>query len=447
MRSRSPLVTLVSLALLAGSGDVALAEGEGETAAARLAQRPTSLPSFLSMPETIRLFRDHGFDSLLADAAAMRSEGDVRATSHLINPGVSFGGIRFFNVRPNEPAYGVAGSLSDNGAIFDVLTGKRSLRAEAASAALDAARSHRASVELGLEGLVKEAYVEVALTHMQADFNKQQAEWLGKNAEIARLRYPSVIDEGALARIELQKHEADQDVTRALQNVRLAQVALALLIGVRGAIPDFDVDRNVLAYRVPQSLAAATEASLVAFAMQHRPVLAETRSSTASASATLSLEKRRVFPDVTLGAFGNWSGGVSPTVVSPPTIGGWAAFDLPLFYQQQGEVRRAEARFKAGSLLERRAQATVAAEVASAFAAVKAAQSQVERMQGGGLLAAAKTQRDILQKQFEAGAAKLNDYLDAQRTFAAVQLEYLQHVANFWIAIFQLERAIGAELP
>jgi cobalt-zinc-cadmium efflux system outer membrane protein len=443
---RSSFVVLVSLTLLAGSG-LARANGDPGVALDRSAQSPTTLSSFVTLPDAIRLFREHGFDRLLADAATLRSEGDVSAMAHVANPGVSFGAGRSFNVRPNEPAYAVSGSLDDNGAIFDVLTGKRSLRGQAASAALQAARSHRASVELGLEGLVKQAYVQVAFTHLQVDFTKQQVEWLSKGAEIARLRHPGVIDDGALARIEVEKLEADQAATGALASKRLAQVALALLIGVRGPIPDFDVDRTVLAYRVPASLAGATEASLVAFAMQHRPVLAESRSSAASASATLSLEKRRVFPEVTLGVTGSWSGGVGPTVLAPPTVGGSVAFDLPLLYQRQGEVRRAEADLSTRTVLERRAEASVVSDVTSGFAAVRAARSQVERMLGGGLLDAAKIQRDVLQKQFDAGSAKLTDYLDAQRTFAAVQLEYLQHVADFWTAVFQLERAIGAELP
>ena len=438
-------VPVVSAALLAVAGG-ARADGDSGAALEKVAERPTTLPSLVTLPEAIRLFREHGFDRLLADAATLRSEGDVAAMAHVANPGVSVAGSRSFNLRPDEPAYALSGSLDDNGAIFDVLTGKRSLRGRAASAALDAARGHRASVELELEALVKQAYVQVAFTHLQVDFTKQQVEWLGKGAEIARLRHPGVMDDGALARVEVQKLEADQAATSAVSGARLAQVALALLMGVRGPIPDFDVDRTVLAYKVPSGIANATEASLVAFALQHRPELAESRSSAASASAMLSLEKRRVFPEVVLGAFGNWSGGVGPAVLAPPTVGGFVAFDLPLLYQRQGEVRRAEADVSTRTLLARRAEVSIVQDVTSAFAAVNAARAQVERMLGGGLLEAAKIQRDILQKQFDAGSAKLTDWLDAQRTYAAVELEYLQHVADFWTAVFQLERAIGAEL-
>ena len=64
----------------------------------------------------------------------------------------------------------------------------------------------------------------------------------------------------------------------------------------------------------------------------------------------------------------------------------------------------------------------------------------------GGELDASTRQRDILQKQFDAGKADLNDYLDAQRTYLTVQLEYLQFVAAYWSAVFALERSTGTDL-
>jgi outer membrane protein TolC len=427
---------LVSLSI----GRVTSAAG-GPTDPGAVSRRPVVLAQLVTLNEALRTFREHGFDALLADAAAMHAEGDVEAASHVANPNVQLFGGRTFNIQPTSPPWSWGVGLTDNGAIFDLLTGKRSLRASSARAALDAAREHRASVELGLEVNVKQSYVQVGLGRLQVEFTEQQTQSLDKTLGLAKLRYPQIIDESDLARVEVQKLEADQALTRAKQGLRVAEAQLALLVGVRGAVPDFDVDRGALGYRIPPALASATEASLFALARQHRPEIVEWKSNVVHTDEALSLERRRVFPDVTLGGFVTGGSSLSEDKMA----GGSVAFNVPILYQQQGEIRRAEADFASAQILARRADAQIAADVALAFAAMTTARAQVDRMLGGELDAATR-QRDILQKKFDAGQADLNDFLDAQRTYLNVQLEYLQFVAAYWNAVFALERATGTDL-
>ena len=40
----------------------------------------------------------------------------------------------------------------------------------------------------------------------------------------------------------------------------------------------------------------------------------------------------------------------------------------------------------------------------------------------------------------------LTDFLDAQRSFISTNLEYRQHVNDYWTAIYQLEMAVGEDL-
>ena len=412
----------------------------GVTDPGAVSRRPVVLAPLVTMNEALRTFREHGFDALLADAAAMRAEGDVEAAAHVANPGVAASGGYTFQLPAGTPPWAWAVSLTDNGAIFDLLTGKRSLRASSARAALDAARLHRASVELGLEANVKQAYVQVGLGRLQVEFTDQQSQSLDKTLGLSRTRH-ELLDESDIARVEVQKLEADQALVRARQTLRASQAQLALLVGVRGAIPDFDVDRATLAYRVPTAIAGATENSLYAIARQHRPEIAEWKANVTHGDEALSLERRKVFPDVALSGF--LSGG--STISDDKSAGGGISFNLPILYQQQGEIRRAEGDFAAAQLLQRRADAQIAADVSLAWAQLTTARTQVDRMTGGELDAATK-QRDILQKKFDAGAADLNDYLDAQRTYLAVQLNYLHLVASFWNAVFALERATGTDL-
>jgi len=118
--------------------------------------------------------------------------------------------------------------------------------------------------------------------------------------------------------------------------------------------------------------------------------------------------------------------------------------NLPVLYQQQGEIRRARADMDTQALQYERTIAQVANDLGSAFAAVKASREMVERMEST-LLARAKTARDILESQYRAGNASLMDFLDAERTYIATNVEYRQDLTAYWTALFQLEQAVGVE--
>jgi cobalt-zinc-cadmium efflux system outer membrane protein len=48
--------------------------------------------------------------------------------------------------------------------------------------------------------------------------------------------------------------------------------------------------------------------------------------------------------------------------------------------------------------------------------------------------------------QIDGGIGSVTDLLDAQRTYIATNVEYLQDLANYWTAVYQLEEAVGMEL-
>jgi len=64
----------------------------------------------------------------------------------------------------------------------------------------------------------------------------------------------------------------------------------------------------------------------------------------------------------------------------------------------------------------------------------------------GGLLERARRARELVSVQYQKGAASLLDFLDAQRTFIATNVEYLQDLALYWGAVFKLEQAVGEDL-
>jgi len=87
----------------------------------------------------------------------------------------------------------------------------------------------------------------------------------------------------------------------------------------------------------------------------------------------------------------------------------------------------------------------VVADVETSFGGYQASRRLVERMEGR-LLDRAHRTRDLVELQYKKGAASLLEYLDAQRTYIAINLEYLQDLTGYWGAVFQLEAAVASEL-
>ncbi len=163
-----------------------------------------------------------------------------------------------------------------------------------------------------------------------------------------------------------------------------------------------------------------------------------------SAEAQIRLSKRLVFPDIALSV--NYTQtGTGQNSIQPPMIGVGLSAPLPVFYQQQGEVRKAEANYNTQSLMQAQTTAQVVSDVEAAYAAFAGSKILVERMEGTEL-EQAKLARDITEKQLHGGTATLMDFLDAQRTYISTNIEYLQNLASYWTAVYQLEQAVGADL-
>ncbi|HZU81402.1 MAG TPA: TolC family protein, partial [Polyangiaceae bacterium] len=283
--------------------------GWGVTVPARTdadqAPAPPSLPARLGLDQALDIVRTRGFDVLVADAQVRGAEGDLRAAQAVPNPALSFGYGRVLGYEaqlagqdPNQYAAG----LSDQAALFDSLWGKRSLRTDVARRALAASRMARQDALRTLEWQVKQQYAQVAQASAELRFAEQVVETTSGILALNRQRYPQVIDEGALARIETQKYEADQARDQAVLALRSGRVGLAFLLGARDAVPDFEVDASALDYRIPVALGNASEATLMRLALERRPDLLESRWEQARAQSASALARRQRLPDVTISA-------------------------------------------------------------------------------------------------------------------------------------------------
>ena len=111
--------------------------------------------------------------------------------------------------------------------------------------------------------------------------------------------------------------------------------------------------------------------------------------------------------------------------------------------QQQGPIGAADAAVTAAEASLRKAEAQVAADVGTSFAAFQASRKQARRAEQE-LLALSRDVRKTVGEEYAKGATSLLDYLDTQRSRIRNEVEYLGILQEFWTAVFQVERAVGA---
>ncbi len=447
---------------------VALVVGAARAHAQDSIPPPTELKQLLTLDDALRVFRKQGLDLLIADAATKNAEGALKIAGEVANPTLSGGVGNAFTYSNNSAsqtncyANGAQCSpwlfnvgLTDSAALVDAISGKRDLRQQVARHALAAAKMSRVDAERTIAFQVKSTYVQVARAVLASRFAADIAATEGTTLSRARERYArGASNEGDLQRIEAQKLEADQAVDSAELSLRTARYALAFLLGVRGAVPDFDVNTKVLDYSVPAGLNNVTGLDLLRLSFDHRPDLVGLGYLKQQAEAQIALVKRQRFPDVTLGASYLWGGYGGTSTNSPiqgPTLAFTISAPIPVFNTLQGEQRQAEAQVEANALQEAKVTAQVVNDVSSALAGFVAAKKLVERMEGprrngGGLLQSARGAYEIVATQYEKGAASLTDYLDALRTYIGTKNEYFGDLANYWTAVYQLEAAVAKDL-
>lgn len=401
----------------------------------------------LTLEKALEIFRARGFDVLVAEASVASAQGDAAIASGLPNPSFSVAAGKNFRCASSQDCSVISysASISDNNLLSNFLTGKRGLRKDFANAALEAARRSRDDARRTLEFQLKQAYVQALLAGAQREVARETQESTLRTRRLNERRFAlGAINEADLATTQVAELEAEQALDTAEQSLRAAKVAVAFLLGSRSALPEFQVEARELDFALPAPLSQATRESLLEEALARRPDLRALQHQVERAHAGLRLARRNRLPDLGLSATYS-ANGSGETNVSPPNASIGLSLTPSLLYFQGGEIRKAEADLATQQALRQKAQAQVVADVETAFGQFAAARKLVERMQAS-LLARAQRARDLIQVQYEKGAASLLDLLNAQRTYTATRAEYAQDLASYWTAVAQLEQASSREL-
>jgi len=416
-------------------------------ASAREPDGEFEIPAQLHLQDALRLFREHGLDLILAEAAVEGARGDALLASAAPNPAFSGGVGRSFACAGipgcSDLAWNVG--ISDQSAIFDSLSGKRGLRMNVANIALEVARKGEADARRTLEGMLRQAYLSSVAARQALATQKEAQETLGRVADLNRARYQhGSISEVEVLKVETEKLTADQDVERAEQDLYTAKAQLAFLLGARGRVPVFEVDAQLPGYLVPSVLQGASVDSLLDLARKQRPDLAGARLGRERAEASVRSSQRLRFPDIEMSA-GVSGQGTYSNAINPPTFSFGLTLTPPIFNRFEGEIVKAKADLVAQKAQLAKTEAQVLNDVQTAFTQFKSARGRVERAERE-LLEHANRTRDLVQLQYQKGAASLLEYLDAQRILISTKLDYESDLSDYWQAVVLIGQAVGVEM-
>jgi len=326
----------------------------------------------------------------------------------------------------------------DNSAQFDLGVGylfergrKRQHRLEAARDLTSVTISQVSDAQRLLEMQVAQQFVAAELAESTLAFAQQDLASFQSTVDISEAQYNAGdIGEGDLLKIRLQLLQFQMDVSGAQVARVQALASLRQLLGYDAVPEDYDVAGELTFEPISTSLL-----DLEAMALRNRPdLLAAQQSITAAKSQyTLAEANGRVDPQATF----------NYTHLSGLNTGSlFFNMQLPIFNRNQGEIERTRFAIADAEEQARAASDQVLTDVIGAYAGVHTG-DEIVKLYTSGYLKEAQDSRDISEYAYKRGAASLLDFLDAERSYRATKLAYLQALASYQTSLEQLRAAVG----
>ncbi len=225
------------------------------------------------------------------------------------------------------------------------------------------------------------------------------------------------------------------EAARARRTLDASRTRLALLWG--SPIPEFRSAVGNLKAEPPPLPPAGTLTALLG----QNPELARWAAEVSQREAVLTLERSRRVVDIVVSA-----GYRRYTTIDSNAVVVGASVPLPFFNRNTGGI--AEARIRLAKVHEERraAEARVAGVLADAYAALATAHDEITILRTAVLPGAQQT-FDAVSEGYRLGRFGFLDVLDAQRTLIGAGSQYLRALSDYYKAVANVERLIGAPLP
>lgn len=309
---------------------------------------------------------------------------------------------------------------------------KRELRRATAERAVEVANVEAEAVERQLVYDVKVAYQHAAIARERIELLRENITQLGQLVKLNEVRVQAgYTAEGDLIKARLEAQRIDYSLRKAAIEYDRAKIALQKAMGDSTFEADFDLAERLDFKTVSLNAKALQDAAL------RRSNIKTVEARLEKARASLQLQRANARPDLTA-SFGYKRNGVDNALYGALSI------PLPIYNKNQGNISRAEAEVAMIESELKFERALVVAELTAARRTVEANERQIEALRTEFLRNADESQQVSL-AAYREGATDLLHLIDAQRTRTQAQELYFQALADYQLAIHELERAAGIE--
>jgi outer membrane protein, heavy metal efflux system len=406
----------------------------GGAARAQAPSAPTQGPVRITLDEAIQMALEHNHNLKAARTTIQQSEASETTANLRPNPVLTLDAQFLPIFQPDKFSADYINSTAqfDAGVSYLFERGKkRQHRLQAARDITAQTRSLVADNERSLAFMTASQFVAVQLSESTLDLAEQDLMSFQHSVDISDERYKAGdISQSDFLKIHLQLLQFQQDVAQARLARIQALVGLRQLLGYESVPSDFDVAGDFDYQPVKPKLE-----DLQAKALAERPDLRAARQGVTAANSQYLLAKANGKVDV-IGTFDY------DHVNAVSTGSFFGSFQIPIFNRNQGEIARTHFAITQAEELRLAASDQVMTDVAEAYEGVRD-NDQIVVLYRSGYLDEAKLSRDISEFAYKRGAASLLDFLDAERSYRAVQLGYRQSLASYLTAVEQLREAVG----
>ena len=401
------------------------------------ARGQTQGPVRITLDEAIKLALDHNHTLQAERSTILQSQAEEITANLRPNPTLSWDAQFLPLFQPTA-----AGSnYFDQNAQFDIglsylfeIGRKRQHRLQAALDVTAQTKSQVADNERALTFLVASDFVSVQLAESTLALAEQDLKSFQNTVDISDAKLKAGgISEGDYLKIKLQLLQFQTDYSQAQLAKVQALISLRQQLGFESAPADYDV-AGELDYQPVQ----AKREDLEALAIRQRPDLRAAQQGVTAAQSQYEVQKSIAKQDLTAGADYSHTGGVN-------SVSLFFSIPLPIFNRNQGEIARTRYAIGQSQETEKAALEQVMSDVVNSYENLQT-NDQIIKLYRTGYLDAAKESRDISEYAYKRGAASLLDYLDAERSYRAVELAYRQSLASYQTALEQLREAVGSRI-
>jgi cobalt-zinc-cadmium efflux system outer membrane protein len=320
--------------------------------------------------------------------------------------------------------------------LFEV-AGKRGYRIESAKFGAQSAEAAFEDAVRQLSFTVKDSYFHVQAAKRHVEIAQENRDRFTRILDVNTIRFKKGFISGVdLIRIRLQAVDFDTTVIQSSQDLESALNDLRLVLALP---PDTTLDlvTDLTYQRIAPDLPALQRLAV------DRPDILVKRLTVSQRQAEFRLAKAFRYPDPSFGPGMTVQGPKGPDNPQQYTLG--LSVPLPIFNRNQGGIVQSEAALHVADVDLRKTILQAKNEVNVAYKTLLQSRRLVEVYQAG-VLDDAKSSLSIIETAYQRGGATILDLLDAARTAASVQLNYIDALATYQRNIFQLESAVGMAL-